>query len=1250
MRFGGKEFRGTERFQIERRLGEGAFGVVYLAYDAKRDSKVALKELRQPDSNILYRFKQEFRSLADLQHPNLVQLYELLSDGHHWFFTMELVDGVNFVEYVAGRQAGSASREETATVGIDVGELVPATATAARAKASPSFDVERLRSALRGLAEGVHALHQGGRLHRDIKPSNVLVTRAGRVVLLDFGMVKELAPEGPTRSLTLVGTPAYMSPEQAAEGEISQASDWYSVGVMLYEVLAGRLPFTGRTLKVLANKQDIEPTPPATQVPGVPDDLNSLCVDLLRCDPAARPAGPEILRRLGFSDSRLIVAGGATRGPFVGRRGHLEFLWDAFRAAKVGRPITVYVHGSSGMGKTTLVRRFIDEIRSRDPDTILLAGRCYEQEAVPYKGLDSLMDSLSVYLKGLARIEQEQIIPRDVLALAKLFPVLRQVPGVAHARRRVLEIPDSLELRHRAFGAVRELFARLADQNAVVVFVDDLHWSDLDSAALIEEILRPPDAPALLFIGSYRSEEADSSSPLSALLATRATGAHGCDVRELEVKELAPEHSRELVFALSAGDEMLMASADMIARESGGNPFFLHELVRYRQYASQLAMQPDRAAARGQAELDELILARVSELHAGARQVLEILSLAGRPLEREVLKQAAGVEDYSTALDVLRREHLMRTRVVAEFEEFEPYHAKIGDAIASRIPSESVRLHHARIGLALEKSGRADPEFLFVHFRDAGDHGRAASYAAAAADQAWNALAFERAARLYRHAIHLGSSDNRLRVRLGDALANAGRGEESAQTYLDAAGSAPPLQRLELQRRAVEQLLRSGRIDHGLAILRAVLEEQHMTLPKTPRTALASLLAHRLYLKLRGLDFRERDARSIPPEKIVRLDTCWSVAIGLGVVDYIRGADYQARHLLLALRTGEPYRVARALALEVAFNANSASRRRPQTEALKQRTKELVDRLKSPHALGLATLTAGLAAYLQGEWRRAVELLKESEAIFLDRCTGVAGELDNARNFLLRSYVWLGELNELSRRLPALLKDANERGDLYAATILGVRNSYIPCLVADDVARAQEVAQRAIQQWPQTGFHTPHYIHLCVSTEIDLYSGEGGVALQRILGDWEPLKRSLILRVRFALVEATHLRARAALAAASLDGDPALLRAAERDANIMEHQKLNWAEPLAALTRAAIASARGDMSLAANLLALAASQLDACNMLLYAAAARRRRGELIGSDEGIALIRAAEHWMAGQRISNPQRMTQMLIPGKWPIR
>ncbi len=152
----------SRRFLLRRRLGAGGFGIVYEAFDRERDATVALKVLRRRDGRSIARFKNEFRSLAETVHENLVQLHELHAEGDAWFFTMELVRGGDALTYVRVDDDGGAE--------------------------TPRFDEERLRAVLRQLAAGLSFLHRSGKLHRDVKPSNVMVTGEGRVVIVDFGL------------------------------------------------------------------------------------------------------------------------------------------------------------------------------------------------------------------------------------------------------------------------------------------------------------------------------------------------------------------------------------------------------------------------------------------------------------------------------------------------------------------------------------------------------------------------------------------------------------------------------------------------------------------------------------------------------------------------------------------------------------------------------------------------------------------------------------------------------------------------------------------------------------------------------------------------------------------------------------------------------------------------------------------------------------------------------------------------------
>jgi eukaryotic-like serine/threonine-protein kinase len=1362
----------TRRFEVLRVLGAGGMGVVYEARDRERKTRIALKTLRARSAEALIRFKREFRALSDIQHPNLVSLGELIEDDGQLFFTMELVQGIDFIEYVRPRgrpelgPGSSRSAEDTlarsfssksdpvaslsessasgrsgplrATMRPPVGKQ-PSAPPAARTTMRPpvgkqpsvppparatmrppvgkdpsvppprlnrsssappprqswpnaapiapktlpprqtsrptmdasrdspgsanrdlrtpwnwlvrnghTFDEARLRAAFAQLARGIYALHGAQKVHRDIKPSNVLVTEEGRVVILDFGLIADVE-DGERDVAMVVGTAHFMAPEQAAAKDVGPEADWYSMGSMLYLALTGYYPFQLAPEVVLDFKQCVEPTPPGLLVDGLPGDLETLCVDLLRLDPKARPVGEDVLRRLQAEEHGIEpVPLSSYASAFIGRWSELEALDQGLVDARAGTAVVALIEGESGMGKSALVRRFLEQFAG---DALVLSGRCYERESVPYKAVDEIIDALSQHLDKLPREEAEALLPPSAALLANVFPVLRQVSAVAEKATEASEAKEPLEVRTQVFSALREILRRLAAKKPLVVAIDDLQWADADGLALLTEVMRPPDAPPFLLVATLRSGGEVSGIQRSPRLAFEG------QVRSIQLGRLPEHEARTLAKMLlrsalhrarsseegAAPPSMEAIDLDAIVREAAGHPLFIDALVRHR-----LSRPSESAPVR----LDDALWSRIQRLEAPARRLLELIAVAGGPVRQSIASHSitADFDELTRLVSALRVGNLVRTTGAGAEDFVETFHDRIRETMVSHLDETRTQTWHGRLALALEASGTTELERLAVHWEGAGDAARAAGYARSAADQAAAALAFDRAAKLYRMALTLtptlAEEARPLLERLGDALSNAGRSSEAADVYLSAAALARGTVALELQRRAAENYLRSGYFDEGMACLRDVLNAIEMEVPETPPGTLAALLYRRTELRLRGLRFEERPAAEIAAEKLMRIDICWSAALGLGMVDHARGAYFQTRNLLLSLKAGESYRVARALALEVPFVASAGGASRARVAELLAAATRVAERTGHPHALALLPTFAGLALFFEGRFREALTSLDRGEAQLRERCANVAWERDSALSFSVFCLWFLGDLRGLARRIPTHLREAEDRGDRYLGAHLRSSFSNTYWLLRDQPEEAVHQAEDAIRSWSKAGFHLQHFHDIVARAQIYLYRGHDEAAHSYVMDRWAGLEASLHLRIQLVRGIAAHLRARTALSLAQRSpARAALIEVATKAARDLEGEGAAWLDPLAAMVHAGVAATRGDVDKALAALAKAIRGFRAAEMELFAVAAKRRYGELLGGDKGAAMAADAERWMKERGVVRPDRVTAMLAPG-----
>jgi hypothetical protein len=574
----------------------------------------------------------------------------------------------------------------------------------------------------------------------------------------------------------------------------------------------------------------------------------------------------------------------------------------------------------------------------------------------------------------------------------------------------------------------------------------------------------------------------------------------------------------------------------------------------------------------------------------------------------------------------------------------------VREAVWARLDPEARRWAHERLAIAIGTSEAPDAEALAEHWMEAGEVDRAARLFAQAAANAGASLAFAHAARLYAIALEEGRFDEEERRALcacmGDALGNAGQGKAAAEAYAAAADGAGTSDALEWRRRAADQLLRCGHIDAGLAAITSVLAQVGMELPRTPRRALVSLLLRRAQLRLRGLRFVEREPGQIPAAQLTKIDACWSVGVGLGIVDHVRGADFQTRNVLLSLEAGEPFRVVRALALEASFAAATGGPGAARAAQLLARAREIAQRIGHPTATAFVTAAAGTTMFMIGEWERALDEFTATETILREHCTGVTWEIDSVGVFQLGCLYSTGRIKEMARRHPELLREALQRGDIYAATNYRAGTCNAVWLAADDPGRARAEIDEAMHEWSNAGVHVQHVYELVARTHIDLYEGHPEMALVRLDRTLGPLRESMLLRVQLIRHMLLDLDARVASAAAlrqplGSSEREALVRRAARDADAIDREKMAWSQHLTALHRISIAGARGDLDEARRAAVRAIARLSNPESRVLLAVARMRLAAIEGTSDADAVA-----VLTGEKIVDPRRLAHGLAP--WP--
>jgi len=729
------------RYQVKKKLGEGGKKKVYLAHDTRLDRDVAIYLIKTDnlDETGRTRIVREAKAMARLgDHPNIASIHELGDHEGRPYMVAPLLSGGDVEGLI---------------------EKAP----------DHKLPLDRTIEIAKAVCKGLEFAHSKGIIHRDIKPGNVMLSADGTAKINDFGLAMAIDVSRLTMEGMMVGTASYMPPEQAG-GEVTYKADLYSLGAMLYEMVTGRPPFVGDDyIAVVTQHLNNQPISPTWHRADLPSAFDSLIMLLLEKDPEKRPSSAkDVLAALesiekGDIKEQTVEQQVPTENPiyhriFIGRENELKQLQNAFTGAMSGQGSLMMVVGEPGIGKTAICDQLSTFVTLRGGKTLI--GNCYEEGSLslPYLGF---VEAIRSYVLDREPDDLKQELGSGATDVAR---IVSEVSDKLHIEPREPQNPE--EDRYRLMQAVTSFLINAATVKPMLVILEDLHDADKGTLEMLEHVSRNLTNTRLMIVGTYRDVEVDRNHPLSAALAElrRVASFNRILLRGLNVDEV-----RRMLTGITR-EEIPIGLADVVHRQTEGNPLFVQEVVRYLVEEGLLTQEEGhwRPAKDTPIEMNipeglrDVIGKRLSSLSEECNQLLSVAAVIGREFALDILKRISNIpeETFINALKEARQTAVLEERSQVGSIYYRFTHAFFRQTLYEEMIAPQRLQLHQQVARALEelyaKRLEEHAAELAEHFSqstDPIDLEKAVKYSEMAAKRAMDVYAYSEAVRLYDQVI-----------------------------------------------------------------------------------------------------------------------------------------------------------------------------------------------------------------------------------------------------------------------------------------------------------------------------------------------------------------------------------------------------------------------------------------------------------------------------------------------------------------